>query len=270
METISIAGKKNGIYIKQDDISVLFCLTGNADIHINDKIYKLQNSHGIVIFQGVYFCLGDKSEDFTSIEVTLPYLVREHISINNIASDLALLATRPMFYLDRAEQENFTRIAELYNNMQYMHGKYCEKCIINICLSLVYFICEASAKEGCTVLQKESLDKKERQYYHFSNFLTLLQQHCREERNIGFYADKLCITPKYLSAAVKCASGKTAGHWIEEFVISEAKQHLKHPGKNIQEISDLLNFSSQSFFGKYFKRLTGISPVKYKHMAGIA
>ena len=83
------------------------------------------------------------------------------------------------------------------------------------------------------------------------------------ERNVSFYARQLNITPKYLSSVVKEVSGKTAARWIDESVILEAKaQVFRH--EHIQEIAYHLNFSTQSFFGKYFKQHTGTSPSRYK------
>ena len=81
---------------------------------------------------------------------------------------------------------------------------------------------------------------------------------------MGFYARQLNITPKYLSSVVKEVSGKTAARWIDESVILEAKTLLKYSGMSIQEIAYSLNFSTQSFFGKYFKQHTGTSPSRYK------
>ena len=83
-------------------------------------------------------------------------------------------------------------------------------------------------------------------------------------RRLNFYADKLCLTPKYMSTIIRQTSGKTAGNWIDDYVLLEAKALLKSTNMTIQQISDELNFPSQSFFGKYFKRLTGVSPKEYK------
>ena len=81
---------------------------------------------------------------------------------------------------------------------------------------------------------------------------------------MGFYAEQMNITPKYLSSVIKDISGKTAARWIDEYVILEAKTLLKYSGMSIQEIADALNFSTQSFFGKYFKQHTGCSPSRFK------
>ena len=98
----------------------------------------------------------------------------------------------------------------------------------------------------------------------FEEFMNLLEQYNKQERNVSFYAEKLGITPKYLSSVVKEVSGKTAARWIDESVILEAKALLKYSGMSIQEIAYHLNFSTHSFFGKYFKQHTGTSPSRYK------
>ena len=113
--------------------------------------------------------------------------------------------------------------------------------------------------------QKDSLQKQRKEELTES-FLELVQKHFKQERSVWFYAEKLHITPKYLSTVVRQISGRTAGEWIDEYVVLEAKALLKSTNMTIQQISDELNFSSQSFFGKYFKRVVEISPKEYRNM----
>jgi AraC-like DNA-binding protein len=95
-------------------------------------------------------------------------------------------------------------------------------------------------------------------------FIKLVEENFREQRDIGFYADRLCLTPKYLSKVIKESSGALAGEWIDNYVVLEAKVLLKSTCMTIQQISDEMNFPSQSFFGKYFKRVVGMSPKEYR------
>lgn len=112
--------------------------------------------------------------------------------------------------------------------------------------------------------QPRSMDRKNRKEVLFDHFMRLLSAHYKRERSVNFYAKELFLTPKHLSSVVKSVSGRTAGEWIDNFVIFEAKSLLKSSQKNIQEISDELNFANQSFFGKYFKHYTGMSPKDYR------
>ena len=97
-------------------------------------------------------------------------------------------------------------------------------------------------------------------------FLTLVKEHFRKERQLQFYADTLCITPRYLSRVVKESSGSSAAEWIERCVVLEARALLKSTNMTVQQISDELNFPSQTFFGKYFKRHVGMSPKEYRRV----
>lgn len=96
-------------------------------------------------------------------------------------------------------------------------------------------------------------------------FLQLVQQYFRTERFLEYYADKLEITPKHLSRTVKAQTGYSAVEWINRFVILEAKVLLRTSTLNIQQISEELHFPSQSFFGKYFKKATGMSPKDFRN-----
>lgn len=95
-------------------------------------------------------------------------------------------------------------------------------------------------------------------------FLDEVQTSFRKERKLPYYADRLHLTAKYLSSVVKGYSGKTASEWIDDYVILEAKALLKSTNLTILQISEELSFPSQSFFGKYFKRMTGMSPKEYR------
>lgn len=99
-------------------------------------------------------------------------------------------------------------------------------------------------------------------------FLKLVQMHCRQERQLDFYAQELCISSKYLAATVKTVTSKTAGDWIEDYVMLEAKAMLTNTDMTISQISDHLHFPDTSTFGKYFRRHTGLSPKEFKKQSG--
>lgn len=98
-------------------------------------------------------------------------------------------------------------------------------------------------------------------------FLALLSKHVKSERSLQFYANRLFVTPKYLTQTVKKLSGKTAGEYIDELVIVEAKNLLRDPSLTIAQVADLLYFSDQFFFSKFFKRYTGLNPSEYRKSA---
>lgn len=105
--------------------------------------------------------------------------------------------------------------------------------------------------------------RKSRQEELFDKFIGIIRQHCSTEHGIKFYAEKLFVTPQYLSKVIKDVSGKSASVWITEFILLEAKTLLTHTNLTIQEVSFNLGFADQSSFGKFFKKNTGMSPKKF-------
>jgi len=100
----------------------------------------------------------------------------------------------------------------------------------------------------------------------YKRFLKSVEQHYRKEHNVTFYANTLCLTPKYLSSVIYEVSGKHASDWIHEHIILEAKALLKSADMNQKNISELLHFGTPSHFGRFFKRYAGCTPNEYKKL----
>lgn len=98
----------------------------------------------------------------------------------------------------------------------------------------------------------------------FDRFIQLVNQHCREQHQISYYAERLCLTERYLGTIVRQASGTTAKEWIDRALITQAKVLLRHSDKTVLQISEELCFPNPSFFSKYFKRMTSMTPMAYK------
>lgn len=134
----------------------------------------------------------------------------------------------------------------------------------NLVSALVYEMMEIAVKYDEPV-NDENNRYKSRRIGYVHDFMQLVTRYHTKERSVGFYADKLYISPKYLSLIIKETTGKSAAQWIDEYVILEAKNMLRFSGKNIQQIAYDLNFTNQSSFGKFFKHLTGMSPTEFQH-----
>ena len=98
----------------------------------------------------------------------------------------------------------------------------------------------------------------------FQRFISLVNTYSKTERNVSFYADKLCLTPRYLNTVIRQASQQTVMDWINQSIILEAKVLLKHSNRLVYQISDELNFPNPSFFSKFFKRMTRMTPQEYQ------
>ena len=98
----------------------------------------------------------------------------------------------------------------------------------------------------------------------FLLFLSLVQQDCRQQRDVAYYADKQCITSKYLSQVSRSVSGLPASEWITYYATFELVSLLNDQSKTLTEVADLMNFETASHFSRYVKKLLGKSPSEYR------
>lgn len=108
------------------------------------------------------------------------------------------------------------------------------------------------------------IDKKEQVVSHF---FAAIAAHFRESREVKFYAEKLCLSPRYFGTIVRDATGISAHKWITQYVTTQAKDALQHhPEWSIQEVAEWLGFPDQAIFSRYFKAATGTSPTEYREL----
>jgi AraC-like DNA-binding protein len=168
----------------------------------------------------------------------------------------------PIITLNQEDMASQTELRTLLKHKAYNNGHIHSGAVVHALLeALFYETLGMYSKYSPVEATPPSMRRRDSLLY---SFIKAVEEHFREERSVAFYADYLCVTPKHLSATVKEASGRTAGEWIDSFVIIEAKMLLRNTGLTVQEVSTQLNFPNQSFFGKYFKHLTGISPREYR------
>ena len=111
--------------------------------------------------------------------------------------------------------------------------------------------------------RSESLTKVSRQDEIVARFVQCVADNYRSHRELGFYADQLGLSLKYMSHVVYGQSGRHPSQWIKDYVILDAKTMLRSGRYSVQQVAEELNFPNQSFFGKYFKEAVGISPKKW-------
>lgn len=97
-----------------------------------------------------------------------------------------------------------------------------------------------------------------------ADFIQLVSQCAPQHHDIDFYADRLCLSPRYMGTLVKRASGKTAKQWIDDALVTRIKIELLHSDKPINQIADEMGFTGTSFFTKFFRRMTGTPPNEFR------
>lgn len=98
----------------------------------------------------------------------------------------------------------------------------------------------------------------------FMNFLDLVTKEFKKHHDLKFYADRLCVTTKYLTIVSKNASKQTASRWIDFFIMNEAKLLLRSSHMSILQIASELGYPNQSCFGKAFKKENGCTPSEFR------
>ena len=112
--------------------------------------------------------------------------------------------------------------------------------------------------------ERESQRSQSREQRLFSEFVRLVGEYAPREHNIGFYAERLFLSPRYMSMLVKKVSGRAAKEWIDDAIVTKTKIELRHTEKQINLIAHEMGFPNTAFFCKYFKRLTGQTPLAYR------
>ncbi|WP_243349735.1 helix-turn-helix domain-containing protein [Parabacteroides sp. FAFU027] len=247
---------------RTDCIAFALCVEGSAEIEINLNYYKIIPNTVCVILPDHLIRVISMSEDISLRFFAISESFMNSIQLN-LRADFSIylfLRDHPVVNMAEDEKELILQYYEMIHSKKYIENPVTREFVVNnLFLAMLY--------EMMALVQSRYLPsgiRKSHKEEIFATFKMLIFEHFREERGLNFYADKLCLTPKYLSTLCKSLTGKTAAEWIEDVVILEAKALLKTPGMNIQIVSDRLNFPDQSFFGKYFKRLTGITPGEYK------
>ena len=204
------------------------------------------------------------SSDFKAIFFAVSKNLLETLpKISNVLSLFFYLKDYPCFNLTPQEQETVKEYhAFIRKRLKNKEALYRKEVVMGLMQGFFFELCNIFTNHAPA--NATTMKNKSRKEYIFERFYESLVESYQSERSVKFYADQLCLTPKHLSGVVKEVSGKTVGEWIDELVILEAKALLNSSSMNIQEIADRLNFANQSFFGKYFKHYTGMSPKEYR------
>lgn len=240
------------------------CRAGSAILKVYLQEFSLTKDNLIVILPGQVAALKSKSEDFL-----INYFMLSETLINETLSGISRLSPlffihmrkKSLYQLSEDEVYRYTEYYNLiYNRLISNNHSFQEEYIINT-LRLFYLDLYNNYKNNLLSTNTASERRKEQLAY---NYFLLILEHYKEQKEVAFYAEKLFITPKYLSAIIKEVSGRAAKDWITEYILLEVKSLLKNSSMNIQEITLRTNFSNQASLGRFFRKHTGMSPTEYR------
>ena len=237
----------------------IFVRQGSFKVYINLITYELEGPAIVNIRHGETMQLIEVSPDFSASFIVMSKYFAEDIFLHiNDMQNLSAISRRPVTPIPADIVPKFERLYESLhivasdtNNPQLLRA---------LQHSIIAFYYRVAYR--CFKLLESGADSASRLS---DRFIVLVKEHFKSERFLEFYAAHLGVTPKHLSRTVKAQTGTSAAAWIERFLILEAKILLKSTNLTVQQISDSLNFPTQSFFGKYFKKSVGLSPKAYRN-----
>lgn len=251
--------------IRLDGLFIGLREKGTGRISINLKEFKVDSNDLVICSPGdlVQFLPQDGVHLSQIMMVSSHFLKEMYISLNSFMPFFASQKEHPVFHLTNEETQELSNYFMMIKSN--VEGEdYFRVDITKRLLAAYLYKLGSILYRHRPELQAEAAKPLKREEILFKEFIRLVSEHHRKERRVDFYADQLFLSPKHFSTVIKKVSGKTAGQWIDEYVILEIKTLLKYSAMSIQEVAYYMNFSNPSFFGKYFKHHTGMSPSEYK------
>lgn len=241
---------------------VLVCLKGVIDCNINLHRFLITENQIFVSMAGDIIHI-NKAEDIEGYAIIFSEAHLQHIQLDfrfRAQSYLSIRDNGPV----SVPYEELTYLKPYYILMKKNMEEGNDQVITGLSIALSYTFASLLNKYQATHTRESDKDETRAEQL-FNKFMKLLEAYHTKERSLQFYADKMCLTPKYVSGAIKSYSGKGALEWINEYVILEAEIMLRYTEISVQEIAYALNFPTQSAFGKYFKQQLGVSPKQYRN-----
>ena len=246
--------------VKLHVVVSIICIKGHLDGTLNLKKFNAKAPCLFVVLADQILQCDHFSDDFSGLTIIMSKSFLEN-SFSDIQISMPLFRSvydNPWIQLNQEELKSMVEyFFLLQRTVRLKENPNLQETLKHLTLAFFY-------GTGYRFYKVHDEFQKSKQDIIVEKFLSIVKENYRTQRMIEFYSEKLFLTPKHLSGVIKERSGKSAGEWIEDHVMFEAKALLKSTDKTIQQISDALNFPTQSFFGKYFKRREGISPKEYR------
>lgn len=256
--------------VRFDGFIIFYLKKGHFTIDVNLNSYELrENSLMIQVPGNIIKVTKFNEERLGDAEMIFVLISKEFMSgirfdFLKVFQDSMRLLDNPCITLDESQialANDYFNLARKIISAPFTNKR---EIIGSLLTSLTYLSTDVWKQKIDEARKKTDSQRNARLNQVFERFIALVNEYHCSERGMAFYADKLCLTPKYLSKLIKQASGRSAPDWIDEFVILEVKNLLKYTNMAIKEIVFQLHFPNQSVFYKFFKTHTGLTPSEYR------
>lgn len=243
-------------------VGLIVCEKGYFCFDVDKKKFTARAGETVFLSEGNNFSIGELSDDLR-VSILFYHVdpIREILGSSIVAMYLyTTLTPEPCYVWTSGEESDLARYIALLGR----HRKSAQNPFDNhecklFLLALTYRL--------CSIYSRRIIEEKNVAGHKIDTFIKLIrliEKYYMQERGVAFYADKLCLSPKYLSALSKSVCGYTVQELVFRAIIRKSIFWLKNTNKSVQEISDDLNFPNASFFGTFFKKQTGLAPSYYR------
>lgn len=243
-------------------VGLIVCEKGYFCFDVDKKKFTARAGETVFLSEGNNFSIGGLSDDLR-VSILFYHIdpIREILGSSIVAMYLyTTLTPEPCYVWTSGEESDLARYIALLGR----HRKSAQNPFDNhecklLLLALTYRL--------CSIYSRRIIEEKNVAGHKIDTFIKLIrliEKYYMQERGVAFYADKLCLSPKYLSALSKSVCGYTVQELVFRAIIRKSIFWLKNTNKSVQEISDDLNFPNASFFGTFFKKQTGLAPSHYR------
>lgn len=243
-------------------VELIVCEKGYFCFDVDKKKFTARAGETVFLSEGNNFSIGELSDDLR-VSILFYHIdpIREILGSSIVAMYLyTTLTPEPCYVWTSGEESDLARYIALLGR----HRKSAQNPFDNhecklLLLALTYRL--------CSIYSRRIIEEKNVAGHKIDTFIKLIrliEKYYMQERGVAFYADKLCLSPKYLSALSKSVCGYTVQELVFRAIIRKSIFWLKNTNKSVQEISDDLNFPNASFFGTFFKKQTGLAPSYYR------
>lgn len=243
--------------------AILFCRRGSATVTVDQLRDRVTRDTLLLLLPGSILHLNERTDDFRvrfcafSLELFSEAAYRLDPSFFHILHEHAII---------RLPDRIIEGVRNWFQMASYTYrdrGNIFRNTIIRNRLQNV--LLEAFDKTQRFAPDVHSQTGTTRQADLFQRFVALVHEHCTEQREVAFYADRLCISTRYLSTIIRSVAHSTAKEFIDRSVVLEIKMLLGSTELSVQEIAYRLHFPNQSYLGRFFKKHTGVSPTEFRN-----
>lgn len=243
--------------------AILFCRRGSATVTVDQLRDRVTRDMLLLLLPGSILHLNERTDDFRvrfcafSLELFSEAAYRLDPSFFHILHEHAII---------RLPDRIIEGVRNWFQMASYTYrdrGNIFRNTIIRNRLQNV--LLEAFDKTQRFAPDVHSQTGTTRQADLFQRFVALVHEHCTEQREVAFYADRLCISTRYLSTIIRSVAHSTAKEFIDRSVVLEIKMLLGSTELSVQEIAYRLHFPDQSYLGRFFKKHTGVSPTEFRN-----